>query len=94
MSALHTKILTLPGWGKSHCNAALRKFMLSSIRFINAKPPHALTSREVNLISNAAELPRVCAMTSPYLIAAKQVSLMDSNGNPLSVSLYNMPLFG
>jgi len=51
--------------------------MLPSIRFFNAKPPHALTSREVNLISNAAKVSHVCAMTSSYLIAAKQISLMD-----------------
>ncbi len=92
--AIDTGLYPLMGWGKSHCNAALRKFMLSSIRFINAKPPHALTSREVNLISNAAEVSHVCAITLPYLIADKQVSLMDSIGNPPSVSLHNMPRFG
>jgi hypothetical protein len=68
--------------------------MLSCIRFINAKPPHALTSRQVNLISNAAEVSYACAMTSPRFIAAKQVSLMDSIGNMLSVTLRNMPRFG
>jgi hypothetical protein len=60
-----------PGSGKSYRDAAVRKFMLSSIRFINAMPPHALTSREVNLISKADEVSDDCAMISPYLIAIK-----------------------
>ena len=45
--------------------------MLSSIRFINAMHPHALTSREVNLISKADEVSDGCAINPPYLIAIK-----------------------
>jgi hypothetical protein len=41
------------------------------MRFINAMPPHELTSREVNLISNVFDVSNVCAMTSSYLFAIK-----------------------
>lgn len=75
--AIFTKAKTLfritsigTGSGKSHADAAARKFMLSSIRFIKAKPHHALTSREVNFISKSDEVSDDCA-NPPYLIAIK-----------------------
>jgi len=68
--------------------------MLSSIRFINAMPPQALTSREVNLISKGDWVFDVCAMNLPYLIATMWFSLMDSIGNVTAFASISIHQFG
>lgn len=51
-----------PGSGKSHCDVLHESSCCPTFAFINAMPPHALTSREVNLISNDAETSDACTI--------------------------------
>ena len=73
LDQLHGRIAAIGSWLWQifHCDAAERKFMLSNIRFINAMPLLALTSREVNLVSKGDEASDACTINSPYLIAVK-----------------------